>query len=219
MRQAAFALFDFDKTLSRGDSVVPFLLYCVRRGAAPAGQLVKALRGYARQRVRPEEITLAKAWTFSFLQGRTRAEVDDLARDFWRDVLMKRVFRQGAAEVARLREAGYHVLVVSASASVYMNVLPEFLPADGVLSTVCGVDADDRYNGRVGENCKGVQKPLRIAEYLAANHLTLDYSASRAYGDSASDAPMLSLVANPVLVNPRPALRKAFPEAPVVQWR
>lgn len=219
MRQAAFALFDFDKTLSRGDSVVPFLLYCIRRGMAPAGQLVKALHGYTLQRVRPEEIALAKEWTFSFLHGRTKAEVDELARDFWRDVLMKRVFQPGAAEAARLRDAGYHVLVVSASASAYMNVLPEFLPADGVLSTICGVDADGRYNGRVGENCKGLQKPLRIAEYLAANHLTLDYNASRAYGDSASDAPMLSLVAKPVLVNPRPALCKAFPDATVVRWR
>lgn len=218
MRQAAFALFDFDKTLSRGDSVVPFLLYCIRRGVAPVGQLPRALHGYVRQRIHPEQIALAKEWTLSFLAGRAKAEVDELARDFWRDALRQRIFRQGEAELARLRAEGYAIVVVSASASAYMNVLPEFLPVDGVLATVCGVDADGRYNGRVGENCKGVQKPLRIAEYLAANHLTLDYDASRAYGDSASDAPMLSLVANPVLVNPQPGLRKAFPEARVVKW-
>lgn len=218
MQKVPFALFDFDKTISRGDSVLPFLFYCIRRGKAPKRQALRAFHGYVRQKLHPEEIAIAKEWTLSFLAGRPRAEVEALARDFWREALTRRVFPKAREEMARLHAEGYRILVVSASASVYMDMLPEFLPADGVIATACGWDADDCCNGRVGENCKGVQKPLRIAEYLAANHLTLDYDASRAYGDSASDAPMLSLVATPVLVNAKPGLRKAFPGARMVKW-
>ena len=214
-----FALFDFDKTLCRGDSVLPYLLYCIRKGHAPARQIFRAAAGYVKQRIKPTLVTVAKMEALSYITGRTEAEMDEIARGFFRDVLMKRVFADGLAELKRLREAGYRIVVVSASASVYMRVLPEFLPVDAVMSTVCAVDAEGRYNGLIGENCKGLQKPLRIAEYLAASHATLDYDRSRAYGDSASDAPMLSLTAHPVLVNPAKGLRSALPDAEKVHWR
>ena len=39
------AFFDFDDTLARGDSILPFLLYCIRKRIAPglfeAGQWTK----------------------------------------------------------------------------------------------------------------------------------------------------------------------------------
>jgi len=216
--QASFALFDFDKTLCRGDSVLPYLLYCVRKGHAPWGQVFRAAAGYVKQRIKPGLVTVAKMEALSFIKGHTEQEMDEIARGFFREVLMKRMFKDGQAELARLKQEGKRILVVSASASVYMRVLPEFLPVEAVLSTVCAVDADGRYNGLIGENCKGLQKPLRIAEYLAANHMTLDYATSCAYGDSASDAPMLSLTATPVLVNPAKGLYKALPDAKRVAW-
>lgn len=216
--QTAFALFDFDKTLCRGDSVLPYLLYCVRKGHAPFAQIFRAAAGYVKQRIRPTMVTVAKMDALSFIKGRTEAEMDAIARAFFRDVLMKRIYQAGLQEMRRLHEEGKHILVVSASASVYMRVLPEFLPADAVLATDCAIDADGCYNGLIGENCKGLQKPLRIASYLAANHMTLDYEASCAYGDSASDAPMLSLTAKATLVNPAKGLRDALPEARIVHW-
>lgn len=216
--QTAFALFDFDKTLCRGDSVLPYLLYCVRKGHAPLTQIFRAAGGYVKQRIRPTLVTVAKMDALSFIRGRAEDEMDEIARAFFRDVLMKRVYQEGLQELRRLREEGKHILVASASASVYMRVLPEFLPVDAVLATDCAIDADGRYNGLIGENCKGLQKPLRIASYLAANHMTLDYDASCAYGDSASDAPMLSLTVSPTLVNPAKGLRDALPEARIVHW-
>ena len=216
--QASFALFDFDKTICRGDSVLPYLLYCVKKGYAPVRQVFRAAAGYIKQRMKPSLVTVAKMEALSYIAGHTEQEMDEIARGFFRDVLMKRVFRDGLAELSRLRQEGKRILVVSASASVYMRVLPEFLPVDGVLSTVCAVGADGRYNGLIGENCKGIQKPLRIAEYLAANHLTLDFDTSCAYGDSASDAHMLSLTAQPILVNPAKGLIEALPEAKIVSW-
>ena len=110
-----FALFDFDDTLARGDSVVPYLLYCIRRGVAPWTQLFRAVRGYVHQRLHPEEIAAAKTIALSFLRGQTRQRMDDLARDFFRDVLTKRFYQEGVAELQRLRQEGYTVVVISAS--------------------------------------------------------------------------------------------------------
>ena len=36
------AFFDFDDTLARGDSILPFLLYCIRKRISPRRQLFKA---------------------------------------------------------------------------------------------------------------------------------------------------------------------------------
>lgn len=214
-----FALFDFDDTLARGDSVVPYLLYCIRRGVAPWTQFFRAVRGYVHQRLHPGEIAAAKTIALSFLRGQTRQRMDDLARDFFRDVLTKRFYQEGVAELQRLRQEGYTVVVISASVEAYMRVLPEFLPVDAVIATRCAVDLDDRYTGDVDENCKGAQKAFRLAAWMAENHLELDYDASCAYGDSPSDVHMLSLTAAPRLVNPHRRLLEELPQAQVLHWK
>ena len=48
MTPTAFAFFDFDATLARGDSILPYLLYCIRRGLAPRRQLLKAAAAFLR---------------------------------------------------------------------------------------------------------------------------------------------------------------------------
>ncbi len=219
MQALPFALFDFDNTLARGDSIVPFLLYCVRRGKAPWYQLFKAVHGFLQQKRCPDKVSHAKAQTLSFMAGMKQEEINELARSFWRNCLSKRLYADAVEEMCHLKEAGYYVLVVSASPSVYMDVLPEFLPADGVIATTCGMDEQGCFNGLVGENCKELQKPLRIAAYLAAKHLVLLPEKSCAYGDSKSDVPMLSLVSSPVLVNPKAEVKAMLPNAKVVTWR
>lgn len=219
MSDTAFALFDFDDTLCAGDSVLPYLIYCIRRGAAPWTQLPRAMAGYLLWRLRPSAVARAKEAALSFIRGRSLQEMDELARGFFREAQSKRFFQDGLKELWRLRAMGYHILVVSASADCYMRVLPEFLPVDGVLATECAVDGEGRYTGRVGPNCKGEEKPRRIAAFLESRGLRMDRAASRAYGDSASDAPMLRLVGAPVLVNPRKRLKVCLPDAPSVRWR
>ncbi|MGN1020449.1 MAG: HAD family hydrolase [Aristaeellaceae bacterium] len=214
----ALALFDFDGTLARGDSVLPYLLYCIRKGVAPRTQLLRAACGYIRFLIRPSAASGAKAQTLSFIRRKTVEEMDALARDFFQEEYIRRFFQEGLQELWRLREEGYRILVVSASADVYMRVLPEFLPVDAVLATTCEVDAGGRYTGGVGVNCKGEEKPRRIAAWLDAQGLTLDVEASCAYGDSPSDAPMLLMTAAPGLINPKKKLLRRLPQARVLRW-
>ena len=213
------AFFDFDDTLCRGDSILPYLLYCVRRGAAPWHQVLRALWGYLGWRVNPARATSAKNLTLSYLAGRSQADMDALGRDFFREKLEKRFFPAGRAELNRLRAEGFRLVVVTASADAYMRLLPEFLPVDDVIATRCAQDQQGRYTGEVGENCKGEEKPRRIRAWLDAQGLEEpDWAACRAYGDSLSDAPMLSLVGHPVLVDPGKPLTEKLPAAERVHW-
>ena len=218
MTPAAFAFFDFDDTLAKGDSIFPFLLYCIKRGYAPKTQLFKAAVGFLRWKIQPSSGRAVKEWTLSFIKGRTVDEMDELSRDFFRDVQQKAFFEDAAPELFRLRELGAKIVIVSASSDLYMKVLPEFLPIDAVISTTCEV-ADGRYTGKIGKNCKGEEKVRRIQEWMKERCLSIDKEHSAGYGDSPSDAPMLLLTASPNLVNPKRKLVKAIPDGRIHHWR
>lgn len=219
MAEEKLALFDFDDTLCKGDSIVPYLIYCIMCGLAPKEQVWKAFRAYRVQRKHPELASESKSSTLSFIKGRTPEEMDQVARSFFRQVLTPRFLAQGQEEIQRLKNEGYRVLVVSASAEVYMRVLPEFMPIDGVISTRCELDKQGRYSGIVSENCKGDVKPRMLAHYCNINDIQMDAAASRAYGDSPSDAALLRLVGHPVCVGKAAKLRKLVPGAEHVLWR
>ena len=160
------AFFDFDDTLAHGDSILPFLLYCIRKRISPRRQLVKAAGAFLYWKLRPSRASRAKSATLSFLKGRSADEMLDVARAFFRDEYLPRFYQDGLTELWSLRSQGMKLVVVSASPDVYMRALPEFMPLDAVLSTRCEVGGDGRYTGQVGENCKGEEKVRRIEQFL-----------------------------------------------------
>lgn len=219
MEKVAFAFFDFDDTIARGDSIVPYMLYCMQRGMTSAAHVARSALKFISAKLGRCTVEEAKRFALSFLAGQRSEDVEAVAHAFWREKLLGRCYADALREMERCRAEGKQVLVVSASITAYMDLLPAYLPADGVIATVTGVDPDGRYNGLLGENCRGLQKPLRIAEYIAANSVVVDYASTCAYGDSMSDIPMLSQGAHKTLVNPGAKLRKTLPEARVVRWR
>lgn len=217
MQKTAFVFTDFDDTLARGDSILPYLLFCIRKGLAPRRQLLKAAAAFLWWKLKPSSGRAAKETSLSFIAGHTVQEMDEIAREFFRTVHTKAFFREGVAEMQRRRDSGTKVVVVSASSDVYMRVLPEFLPCDAVICTVCEA-VDGVYTGRIGKNCKGEEKVQRITAWLNEQGLAVDKDASAGCGDSPSDAPMLLLTGEPILVNPKRKLRARIPGGRVVHW-
>ncbi len=215
MRQ--LALFDFDGTLCPGDSIVPFLRFCVGEGLAPRRQWLRAGRGYLSQLLHPERVRSAKAATLSFLKGKNREEMEKAAETFIRQKLAPRFYPEGIRTLERLRREGVAVLLISASADVYMRLMPDFLPVDEVLATPCLVGPDGRYAGEIGENCRGEEKIRRLREWQTEQ--AEETEVLYAYGDSAHDLPMLGLARHPVLVNADGRLAARLPGAAVVQWK
>ena len=218
-----YALFDFDGTLIRGDSIVWLCRYAFVRGEIGLGELFAILWASVRYGLRLLPAERAKERALRFLAGKSRAELDRFVADFYAAELAPRLRPEGVAAIDRHLAAGHEVLLVSASSAFYLEPLKARLRLTDIIATRLDTDANGALTGRVcGDNCRGLQKPLRLAEYLAAKGDRLDFETSTAYGDSAGDLAMLRLCAHPVGVNPKRKLRRALrglAGATCVTWR
>lgn len=209
------ALFDFDGTLCPGDSIVPWLQFCIREGAAPAWQWFPAAGGYLRHLMNPEAAACAKESTLSFIRGKPAELFTPLAARFMAEKIAPRIYPAARKLLEDLHASGVKIAVISASADMYMRCLPGILPVDCVIATTCETDGQGRYTGRITSNCRGEEK---VRRWQAWNHEN-GWEVTLACGDSSRDLPMLSLAADQLLVNPGKALRQALPEARIVRWQ
>lgn len=207
------ALFDFDGTLIRGDSIVSYLKLALRLKAISRGEYwavtAQTLR-YLTGGLSDDQI---KTRALRFRGGLSLERRDALDRAFAQECLLPRIYPEGLACLRRHQKENAVVALVSASTENYMRFVAEGLGADALLCTPVLED------GSVLGNCKGEEKVCRIQAWIKQAGLSVDFSASYAYGDSKSDLPMLRLCGHPILVNPKRALSKAAPDIPQVTWK
>lgn len=220
MKQQGIALFDFDGTIAKGDSIVPFVLYSVRKGFAPVSSIFTALFASVKYMLKLSDAARAKEESIAFLRGKPKHTVDSFAEQFYADVLRKRLFPDAVREIDACRQKGLMVIIVSASPDAYMQAVKKGLGVADVIATRCALDEKEQYIGKLSsENCKGFQKTLRVAEYLAARGLEADMRVSCSYGDSPSDVPMLLLTNKQTVVNGSRRLVKDTPQMKHVVWK
>ncbi|MGH9045331.1 MAG: HAD-IB family hydrolase [Acidimicrobiales bacterium] len=197
------AAFDFDGTITRGGSTLPFLIFV--RGLLPVlGALVSTLP----QLLRAAAFSGAAADTYKedlfvrLLGGMTGAELGAKGRAFASHHLRKRLRPEVRRRMEWHRDEGHQVVVVSASAEHYVVPAAEMLGAHGALATRLAVDAAGIVSGRFeGKNCRGAEKYARVVGWLRSNGLA---GAGRpqavlwAYGNSRGDAWLLGAADHPI---------------------
>ena len=100
------AVFDFDGTLSPGDSIVPFLLFCQKEGLCSLAQWAKAGAGFLAQKLRLIDPAYAKEWTLSFIRGKSLSSMEALADRFLKEKILPNLFPEGLRELERLKKDG-----------------------------------------------------------------------------------------------------------------
>ena len=111
----------------------------------------------------------AKAAALGWMKGRRVPEVEAFSMDFCLHVLVPQLYPEGLKALRQEQARGASVLLITASPSFYLEPLEAMLGVEAVIGTRMNVDDRERYTGDIcGDNCRGVQKPLRLAEYLAA---------------------------------------------------
>lgn len=211
------AAFDFDGTLTRRDTLVPFLARSC--GAATFGRTVSRLAPLA-------------------VRARTGRLTEDVHhRDATKAALLRELFRhrsdmwleaQGQAYATTLgaklrpemveqvqwhREAGHELVIVSAGLATYLDPFATAFGFDHVIAVRMQTGSDGLLTGEMtGPNVRGEEKAVRLREWLGGDQPEMLW----AYGNSSGDAELLAMADVPVWVagrhrtpdaNDRPAVR------------
>jgi phosphatidylglycerophosphatase C len=205
------AVFDVDGTLTRRDTVLPFLAM-VAGWRTVAGAILTDWRGVAGARLADVGRDEAKAGLIrATLTGVPSAELE-VAGERYADRVLSRSMRSDVvARLLRHQRRGDEVIIVSAGLHAYVRPLGEHLGVETVYATRLEVDGEGRCTGRLdGPNVRAKEKVACLANYLHGDHASV-----WAYGDSGDDAHLLAEADIGVLVG-RTALAPDPDSEPVV---
>lgn len=181
------AAFDLDGTLTRRDTLLPFLQrLCgttrVMRALVPEWSAVPAAARGALDRDAMKSRVLAR-----LLRGWSAVEIEEAAADYATHVIRARLRPDTTARVEWHQQQGHRLVIVSASPELYVGPIAHTLGFEAALATRLEV-VDGRLTGRLaGANVRGPEKVRRLREYLGEAGITL-----WAYGDSAGDRELLA---------------------------
>jgi len=207
------AAFDFDGTLTRRDTLVPFLAR-----ACGTQALTRALR-----RVGPLAVRARTGRLDSDLHHRDASKSALLhhlfagRHDTWLEregeryatTLGSRLRPEMAEQVRWHRESGHELVLVSASLGCYLRPFAASHGFDHVIAVELEVGEHGRLTGAMaGPNVRGPEKAHRLRSWLKGDQPELLW----AYGNSRGDTELLALADVPVWVAGRRRATAAQPE-------
>jgi phosphatidylglycerophosphatase C len=210
------AIFDLDGTITRHDTLMPLVLRRLSRRPWRLLRLLAVVPALLRFAADRDRGALKQSLLRATLRGTPRAELAAFAREFVRDKIARGCFRDALATVRRHRDAGHHLVLMSASVDFYVPEFGRQLGFDQVISTEVRWDGDRLDGALISANRRGEEKARCLRELF----LRRPDPETFAYGNSASDLPHLRLVRHGMLVNGSAAARRAAVELGVacVDW-
>ena len=206
---ASAAFFDVDNTVMQGASIFHFALGLHRRKFFTTRDILGAAYKQAYFRFvgveDPEHVADARNSALSFIAGHTVTELEELGEEIFDEAMAHRIW-PGTRALAQMHlDQGQRVWLVTAAPIEIARIIARRLGLTGALGTVAE-HVDGVYTGQlVGDMLHGPAKAEAIKALAAREGLDLDRCS--AYSDSANDLPMLSLVGDPVAINPDASLR------------
>lgn len=185
---SSIAFFDFDDTISEGDSLWHFLRYSftpLQLGLT----FISISPSMVLYKLKLMKNDKAKSHLFrAFFSDMTTEAFDKLAKDFSNKKLDSMIKQSALERIQWHQQEGHEVVVVSASP---INWLQPWCTKQGikVIGTQLASESGKITGEFVGKNCYGKEKENRINK---AYNLK-SYESIYAYGDSKGDKEMLAL--------------------------
>jgi HAD superfamily hydrolase (TIGR01490 family) len=183
------AAFDFDGTLTRRDTMFPFLLHTLGRTAfvRHVFALSPTLAGYGLGVIRND---IAKERVFvRCLAGMSMDELQQKGEQFAAKVLPNLLRPEAMRRLNWHELQGHRCVVISASLDLYVRPWAINAGFDDVLATHLQTHEAGLVNGKLaGANCFGPEKVQRLQALLGDR----DGYTLYAYGDSRGDRELLS---------------------------
>lgn len=182
------AAFDFDGTLTRRDTLFPFLLHTLGMTAFVRNVFVLSptLAGYGLGLIRND---IAKEKVFvRCLGGMTMDVLQQQGELFAAKVLPNLLRPEALQRLSWHKQRGHRCVVISASLDIYVRPWAINADFDDVIATHLQT-RENAISGKLdGANCFGIEKVRRLEALLGGRESYTLY----AYGDSSGDRELLS---------------------------
>lgn len=190
MDKPVVAAFDFDGTMTRGDTLFPFLLFA----AGPARffrlffLLLPTLLGYKLGIIKNN---VAKEIVFTrFFAGTSIDSIQKIAYQFSTQKLPELIKPDAMSRFKWHKQQGHRCVLISASLDIYLQAWASSIGFDDVISSSLETTKDGCVTGKLaGANCFGAEKARRLYALMGDRSGYELY----AYGDSTGDKELLSM--------------------------
>ena len=191
-QRTVVAAFDFDGTLTRKDTLLPFLRLGLgwSRFWSVMVRCSPWLIGFA-LRVVTNHVAKCRLLHLA-LAGRATLEVEGWA-SHWLTALPSQLRSDVMAQLAGHQRAGHCCILVSASPDVYMRQVAKHLGFDALICTEMAVSDGVLTGALRAANCHGEEKVARLKHWMAEQQLQRECMTLYAYGDTKGDKPMLRM--------------------------
>jgi len=197
--------FDLDGTITRRDTLSGYVTgFALGHPLRWLGflRVLPALAGFMFHRDRGR---LKGALIRAVMGGTTRSVVDDWTRRYVPQLLARGVFADALACIRRHRDAGDHLVLMSATVDLYVPAIAAELGFDEYLCSRVAWEGERLQGQLISRNVRDQEK-ARLLREAADRRPGLPVVA---YGNSSPDLPHLLLADEAVLVNPGSRLRRA----------
>lgn len=188
------AAFDFDGTLTTGDSLFPFLAEAVGpfKTFFSLVKQVPGMIGYLLGKVSRQQ--LKEAILKAAIGGKPIEEIQQKGQAFARNSLKKMLKPEGMEKLYWHQQQGHRCVLISANLNVYLDPWGKLEKFDDVLCSNLQVDDKGLITGYLaGKNCRGAEKARRLLDLLGERPTFLLY----VYGDSDGDNEILEMADYP----------------------
>lgn len=209
------AIFDVDYTLTKRETLLEFYLFMIKKKPKLIIYLPKNVISAFLFMIGIFTAKTAKENFISFIDGIEENEMKNYVKEFYHKRLSNILYVDAIDTMKKLKNDGYKVFLISASAEFYLNEFYNLKEVDKVIGTRFTCEAGKYRKKIVGENCKGEEKVKRLMEVLKEEKIDVDFKSSYMYSDSLSDLPLFKLVGHPYLVNPK----KKDNNIEVLKWK
>ena len=216
MSGSTLAIFDLDGTITRHDTMWPFVSGYLLRHPARWWRLAMCLLPLLKHLLSDRDRGALKGAVLRLtLGGVPRARLDLWAERYARRLVPTGLYGEALESIATLRKAQAHLVLLSASPDLYVPWIARALGFDEWICTEVRWRADDRLDGALSSaNRRGAEKTRCVRALLAKYQPAL----SQAYGNDRADLEHLGLVSAGLYVNGRPEDVIATPSIRVVRW-
>jgi putative phosphoserine phosphatase / 1-acylglycerol-3-phosphate O-acyltransferase len=200
------AFFDLDRTITKAISGRALARESLKRGLLKTSDLVIALYSGLSYRLHiGDPVDIMEKMT-GWVKGLPEQTLIDICQDVFRKVMLPSVYPAVIDEIKMHKTYNAKTVILSSTVVPICSAMAEYLEMDDIICSELEI-IEGHLTGRpLGKLCYGEEKLSRLKDYCERNNTSP--SDAWYYGDALIDRHALSIVGNPVCINPDKKLLK-----------